>query len=60
MKQQLKRNMIVFEAPKELTEKAKHLAEVKMISISAICRQALLQYTSNFDVYNNPDEAVRI
>ena len=60
MKQSLKRNMMVFEAPIELSSKAKHLADTKMISTSAICRQALQQYLSNFDVYYKSERAAEI
>ena len=55
MKQHTKRNMMVFEAPKELTEKARHLADVRMISTSAICRQALSQYIKNMEMYNKSE-----
>jgi predicted transcriptional regulator len=58
MKQHTKRNMMVFEAPKELTEKARHLADVKMISTSALCRQALLQYLNNIEMYNKSEMRV--
>ena len=51
MKHTLKRNMMVFEAPIALSSKAKQLADTKMMSTSAICRQALQQYLSNFDMY---------
>lgn len=60
MKQQLKRNLVVFEAPKDLTERAKHLADTKMISTSAICRQALMQYIKNYDMYYTADTAAKI
>lgn len=60
MKQTLKRNMLVFEAPIELSEKAKHLAETKMISTSAVCRQALMQYVRNFDMYYKSDMAAEL
>ena len=55
MKQQTKRNMMVFEAPKELTEKARHLADARMISTSAICRQALSQYIKTMEMYNKSE-----
>ena len=35
---------MVFEAPIELTEKARRYAEKQMVSTSAICRQALNQF----------------
>jgi len=60
MKQLGRRNMVVFEAPLELTEKAKHLADVKMISTSAICRQALQQYIRNFDMYYKSDNTINV
>jgi predicted transcriptional regulator len=46
MKQQVKRNIVVFEAPLELTEKTKQIAEDFMCSPSAIYRRALSQYIS--------------
>jgi len=57
MKHTLKRNMMVFEAPIALSSKAKQLADTKMMSTSAICRQALQQYLSNYDVYYKADVA---
>jgi len=39
-----KRNCMVFEAPTELTDKARRYANKKMVSTSAICRQALNQF----------------
>ena len=38
------RNLMVFEAPKELAEKTKEIAAVEMVSASAICRRALNDY----------------
>jgi len=38
------RNCMVFEAPEELTNKAKEYASQKMTSTSAVCRQALNQF----------------
>ena len=54
MKQQLnesngKRNLVVFEAPVELTEKARMIAEKTMVSTSALCRQAVSQYISRYE-----------
>ena len=39
-----KRNLMVFEAPIELTERVKRAAKKTYTSTSTICRQALLQY----------------
>lgn len=44
MKNKKVRNCMVFEAPIELTEKARRYAEKQMVSTSAICRQALNQF----------------
>lgn len=44
MKQTKKRNCMVFEAPTELTEKARSYADAKMVSTSAVCRQALNEF----------------
>ena len=41
MKQVVKRNILTFEAPNILAERAKKLAEENMVSTGAICRQAL-------------------
>ena len=60
MNQPLKRNMLIFEAPKDLTEKAKGLAEAKMVSTSAICRQALQHYLSKYDVYYKSDNTIKL
>ena len=43
------RNLLVFEAPIELTEKAKHVAEETMVSTSALCRQAVSQYITRYE-----------
>lgn len=40
------RNLMVFEAPVELTNKTKQLAEQEMCSMSAICRRALNELLS--------------
>lgn len=58
MKQSVKRNVVVFEAPLELTKQARELADAKLTSTSTICRQALKQYLSNYDMYYNTDKAV--
>jgi len=44
MKTKKTRNCIVFEAPLELTEKARIYADIQMVSTSAICRQALNKF----------------
>ena len=53
MKQQVggvpSRNLMVFEAPVELTNKTKQLAEQEMCSMSAICRRALNEFVSGFE-----------
>jgi len=43
------RNLLVFEAPIELTEKAKWMAAETMVSTSAICRQAVSQYINRYE-----------
>ena len=48
MKQQVKRNVIVFEAPTELSKKAKEIAEDKMVSTSAIYRAAIKAYCRDY------------
>lgn len=42
--EKITRNLMVFEAPKELAEKTKEIAAVEMVSTSAICRRALKDY----------------
>ena len=54
MKQQLnesngKRNLVVFEAPVELTDKARLIAEKTMVSTSALCRLAVSQYITRYE-----------
>lgn len=44
MNQEKKRNCMVFEAPKELTEQARTFAQRNMVSTSAVCRQALNKF----------------
>ena len=51
--------MVVFEAPKKLTEKAKHMADERMISTSALCRQALMQYITKLDMYDNAELSLK-
>ena len=43
------RNLLVFEAPIELTEKAKLVAAETMVSTSALCRQAVSQYINRYE-----------
>jgi len=43
------RNLMIFEAPLELTDKAKFVAEKTMISKSALCRQAISQYIHRYE-----------
>jgi len=40
----MKRNLMSFEAPPELTEQVKRMAKDTYTNTSAICRQALAQY----------------
>jgi len=53
MKQAVKgipsRNVVVFEAPVELTDKTKKIAEQEMCSMSAICRRALNEFVSGIE-----------
>ena len=53
MKQQhtkkVNRNLVVFEAPVELTDKARLIAEKTLVSTSALCRQAVSQYISRYE-----------
>lgn len=42
------RNVIVFEAPRELSDKAKEIAEESMVSTSAIYRAAIKAYCRNY------------
>jgi len=43
------RNLMVFEAPIELTDKASRIAEQTMISKSALCRQAVSQFIHRYE-----------
>ena len=43
------RNLVVFEAPVALTEKARLVAEECMISTSALCRTAVNQYIHRYE-----------
>ena len=40
----MKRNQINFDAPTEMTEQVKKVAEDTYTSTSAVCRQAVAQY----------------
>lgn len=55
---QNKRNVVVFEAPYSLTQKAKVYAEENMVSVSAIYRQALHQYLYPVGNSTLPDNRV--
>jgi len=57
--QKSKRNFIAFEAPIELTEKARMIADKTMISTSAVCRQAVSQYIHRYEAEEQPTELVR-
>ena len=51
-----KRNCMVFEAPTELTDKARVYADEKMVSTSAVCRQALNEFLQQNQLFNEePD-----
>ena len=43
------RNLVVFEAPIELSEKARWVAEKTMVSTSALCRQAVSQFIHRYE-----------
>lgn len=43
------RNLMIFEAPVELTDKAGMVAKKNMISKSALCRQAISQYIHRYE-----------
>jgi len=47
------RNLLVFEAPVELTERAKNVAAETMVSTSALCRQAVSQYINRYEEDEN-------
>ena len=49
------RNVLVFEAPKELADKTKEIAVLEMVSMSAICRKALNDYIINAERKNLPE-----
>ena len=43
----MKRNLMSFEAPQDMTEQLKKVAAETFTSTSAVCRQALAQYLSD-------------
>ena len=47
MNTQTKRNLMAFEAPKELTEAVRQVATETYTTSSAICRQAVAEYVRN-------------
>ena len=49
----VKRNLMVFEAPIELTERVKKAAKETYTTTSTICRQALAQYLTNINEMEN-------
>lgn len=55
MKINVKRNVIVFEAPRELSERAKEIAEETMVSTSAIYRAAIKAYCRNYIAEDTAD-----
>ena len=51
-----KRNCMVFEAPEELSNKAKEYASAQFTSTSAVCRQALNEFLQQNQLFNEePD-----
>ena len=52
----MKRNIVVFEAPLELTEQVKKIADETYTSTSTICRQALAQYLTNINKLKSEGE----
>jgi predicted transcriptional regulator len=59
MKVNVRRNVIVFEAPKELSERAKEIAEETMVSTSAIYRMAIKAYCRNYIAEDTADRYVQ-
>ena len=53
--QKIHKNVLVFEAPKELADKTKEIAVLEMVSLSAICRKALNDYIMNAERKNLPE-----
>lgn len=58
-KQKNKRNLMAFEAPITLTDKARMIAEKNMISTSAVCRQAMSQYIHRYEAEKQLTELAR-
>jgi predicted transcriptional regulator len=54
--QKNKRNLMAFEAPITLTDKARMIAEKNMVSTSAVCRQAVSQYINRYEADNKLTE----
>ena len=46
----MKRNQINFDAPTEMTEQVKKVAEETYTSTSAVCRQALAHYLNKMEL----------
>ena len=53
------RNVIVFEAPRELSDKAKEIAEETMVSTSAIYRMAIKSYCRNYIAEETADRYIQ-
>jgi len=51
----MKRNLMSFEAPMELTEQLKKVADETYTSTSAVCRQALAHYLTQRALPNYDD-----
>ena len=49
----MKRNIMVFEAPIEMTDQVKKIAKETYSNTSTICRQALAQYLTNINKIDN-------
>lgn len=53
------RNLVVFEAPIALTEKARWVAEQTMVSTSALCRQAVSQFITRYEADTEAEKYAR-
>lgn len=51
----MKRNLMSFEAPTDMTEQVKKVAEDTYTSTSAVCRQALAQYLTQRELPYNQE-----
>jgi predicted transcriptional regulator len=51
----MKRNQINFDAPTEMTEQVKKVAEDTYTSTSAVCRQAVAQYLTQRELPYNQE-----